>query len=40
MTRPDLFGRAGKRALLLYFAVWGAAAAYLAVGGGWSTDPV
>jgi membrane protease YdiL (CAAX protease family) len=39
MTRSDLFGRTGIRALLAYLAVWGVATAYIAVSGGDWTFP-
>jgi uncharacterized protein len=40
MTRSDLLGRSGIRALLGYLAVWGAAVAYLALRGADWTFPI
>lgn len=40
MTRSDLLGRSGIRALLGYLAVWGAAVAYLAARGADWTFPI
>jgi membrane protease YdiL (CAAX protease family) len=40
MTRSDLFGRSGLRALAGYLAVWGAAVAYIAASGGDWTFPL
>ena len=40
MDRSQLFDRSGTRALIGYFAIWGAAVAYLAVSGGDWTFPI
>ena len=40
MDRSQLFDRAGKRGILAYILIWGAAVAYLAVSGGDWTFPI